>query len=379
MKKTATGHKPDSLNRRVFLESAATASLALATAQAAGRPTITRRKVLRAGLIGRDGHINIMLNSIPHLKNVEWAAYAKGEPGENTEWLSKQRAWTPKTRVYATYHEMLENQELDVVAICLPLYQNAQAAIAAARRGVNVISEKPAATTLEDLARLEQAVRAAGIHYSIMLDMRGMPIFQAAHKAVREGAVGEPILVTGQKSYIWGRERPWFYKQRKTYGGSIGWVGIHALDYMRWVSGQDYARVAAWEGNKAHPDYPGCEDHAGLVFRLTNGGTATCHLDYLRPVRAPTHGDSRLRVAGSEGVLEALEVGNRVSLISPKGAMGQLPLPAAVDLFAKFVGAMRGEGEPLVSAEESLSITRVCLKAREAADHQAWIRLQDAE
>lgn len=375
MKKPSTKQKPDSLNRRTFLQSAAAGSLALASANATPRRKITKTSVIRAGLIGRDGHIHIMLNSIPHLKNVEWVAYAKGEPGENTAWVQKQRAWTKKTRVYVHYQEMLEKEDLDVVAVCLPLYQNAGASIAAARRGVNVLSEKPAATTLEDLGRLEKAVRESGIHYSIMLDMRGMPIFQAAHKAVRGGAVGEPILVTGQKSYIWGRRRPWFYKQRKTYGGSIGWIGVHALDYMRWVSGQDYARVAAWESNKAHPNYPGCEDNAGLVFRLANGGTATCHLDYLRPANAPTHGDSRLRVVGSEGVLEAFEVGERVSLISPKGKTGELTLPPAVDLFAKFVGAMRGEGDPLVSAEDSLSITRVCLKAREAADQETWIKL----
>jgi predicted dehydrogenase len=375
MKNPSTERETASLNRRTFLQSAAAGSLALAGAQAAQKRKITGSSVIRAGLIGRDGHYGILLNSIPHLKNVEWTAYAKGEPAENTAWVRKQRAWTRKTRIYANFHEMLEKEELDVVAVCLPFYQNAEASIEAARRGINVLSEKPAGTTVEDLARLEQAVRAAGIQYSIMLDMRGMPIFQAAQKAVREGTVGEPILVTGQKSYIWGRERPWYYKERKTYGGSIAWVGIHALDYMRWVSGQDYARVAAWEGNKAHPSYPGCEDHAGLVFRLANGGTATCHLDYLRPANAPTHGDSRLRVAGSEGVLEAFEVGNRVNLISPKGATGDLPLPAAVDLFERFVGALRGEDEPLVSAEESLSITRVCLKAREAADRQAWVSL----
>jgi len=375
MKKPSSEQKPSSLNRRTFLQSAAAGSLALATANATPGRKITKTSTIRAGLIGRDGHAGIMLRSIPNLKNVEWVAYAKGEPGEDAAWIKKQRAWTKNTRVYTHYQEMLAQADLDVVAVCLPFYQNAGAAMEAARHGVNVLSEKPAATTLEDLDRLEQAVRESGIHYSVMLDMRGMPIFQAAHKAVRGGAVGEPILVTGQKSYIWGDDRPWYYKQRKTYGGTIAWVGIHALDYMRWVTGQDYARVAAWESNKAHPRYPGCEDNVGLVFRLENGGTATCHLDYLRPPKAPTHGDSRLRVAGSEGVLEAFEVGERVSLISPKGATGSLPLPPAVDLFAKFVGAMRGEEKPLVSAEDSLSITRVCLKAREAADQEKWIKL----
>lgn len=364
-----------SVNRRGFLQSAASASLALAASPASAQRKITDGRVIRTGLIGRDGHYDILLNSIPHLKNVEWTAYAKGKPGEDTAWIKKQRAWTEKTRVYDHYHEMLEKEELDVAGVCLPFYQNAGAAIEASHRRINVISEKPAATTLADLARLEQAVRTSGVHYSIMLDMRGMPIFQAARKAVRSGAIGEPILVSGQKSYVWGDDRPWYYRQRTTYGGTIAWVGIHALDYMRWVSGQDYTRVAAWEGNKAHPRYPGCEDHAGLLFQLANGGTADCHLDFLRPQNAPTHGDSRLRIAGSDGVLEAFEVGNRVNLISSKGAVGDLPLPPAADLFSQFIGALRGETQPLISADESFSITRVCLMAREAADRRAWVAL----
>lgn len=364
-----------SVSRRTFLQSAASAPLALATSQARAREKIAGGRVVRMGLIGRDGHRDILLNSIPRLKNVEWTAYAKGEPGEDATWIRKQRAWTQKTRVYEHYQEMLDKEHLDVVGICLPFYQNAGAAVEASHRGISVISEKPAATTLADLARLQQAVRTSGVLYSIMLDMRGMPIFQAARKAVRGGAIGEPVLVSGQKSYVWGNDRPWYYKKRRTYGGTIGWVGIHALDYMRWVSGQDYTRVAAWEGNKAHPQYPGCEDYAGLLFELENGGTAVCNLDFLRPANAPTHGDSRLRIAGSEGVLEAFEVGNRVNLISSKGAVGDLPLPPAEDLFSRFIGALRGETEPLISTDESFSITRVCLMAREAADRRAWVAL----
>ena len=51
----------------------------------------------------------------------------------------------------------------DVVGICLPYYRNSEASIAAARRGVHVVSEKPVATSLEDLATLKKAVTDAGI------------------------------------------------------------------------------------------------------------------------------------------------------------------------------------------------------------------------
>ena len=368
--------KAAAVDRRRFLQSTVGASLALAgTGSAQTRRPIVPDALIRVGLIGRDGHRDIILRSIPNLSNVQWTAYAKGAPGEDSAWVQKQFPGSSLTRVYENYHDMLEKEPLDVVGVCLPFYQNSEVSIQAARKGVHVLSEKPAAVNLPDLARLEQEIHQSGVRYSIMLEMRALPIFQAARKAVQQGALGEPILLSSQKSYQFGADRPWYYKERKTYGGTIPWVGIHALDYMRWVSGQEYTQVAAFEGNKAHPQTPGCEDHAGLLFRLANGGTATCHLDFLRPESAPTHGDDRLRIAGSEGLLEATDLDNRVNLISAKGKVGDVPLPAPVDFFGTFIAALRGEGEPLVSAEDAFAITRICLRARDAADSGTWVKL----
>jgi predicted dehydrogenase len=364
------------VDRRRFLQSAVAASLALtATSRAQTKRPASANALIRVGLIGGDGHREVLLSSIPNLPGVQWTAYAKGEPGENCAWVQKQFPGSCHTRVYENYHHMLEQEPLDVVGVCLPFYQNAEASIQAARKGIHVLSEKPAAINLPDLACLEQEIHQSGVCYSIMLNMRALPIFQAARKAVQEGAIGEPILLSSQKSYQFGAVRSWYYKERKTYGGTIPWVGIHALDYMRWVSGQEYSQVAAFEGNKAHPQTPGCEDHVGLLFRLANGGTATCHLDFLRPESACTHGDDRLRIAGSEGVLEAEDLDNRVKLISAKGRSGELPLGLPVDFFGAFIAALRGEGEPLVSTEDAFAITRICLRARDAADTGAWVKL----
>lgn len=364
------------VDRRQFLHSTVGAGLALASPSPAQmRPPIAPEAVIRVGLMGREGHPDILLRSIPHLSHVQWTAYAKAAPHEDTAWVQKRFPGSEHTRVYEHYHDMLEKEQLDVVGVCLPFFQNAEASMAAARQGIHVLSEKPAALNLADLARLEQVVRQSGIRYSNMLEMRTLPILQAARAAVQKGAIGEPILLSSQKTYQFGTERPWYYKERKTYGGTIPWVGIHALDYMRWVSGQEYAQVAAYQGNKAHPQYPGCEDHAGLLLRLVNGGTATCHLDFLRPAAAPTHGDDRLRIAGSEGVLEAGDLQNRATLISNKGASGDLPLPPAVDFFERFAASLRGQSEPVVTAEDSFAMTRICLRARDAADSGQWVKL----
>jgi predicted dehydrogenase len=270
---------------------------------------------------------------------------------------------------------MYAQEPLDLVGICLPLFQNAQAAMAALEKGIHVLQEKPAALTLEELDKLEGIFKAGKIRHSLLLNMRTMPTFQAAHRLVREGWIGEPVLISGQKSYRFGSSRPWYYKERRTYGGTIPWIGIHSIDLMRWISGLEIAAVAATQGNKAHPGYPGCEDHVAMLFRLKNGGTGFCNLDYLRPDSAPTHGDDRIRMAGSEGVLEVIENQGKVVLYSKKGALSEIALPPAQDMFVDFAAALRGEKEQMVPAIDGFSVSRICLKAREAADNGKWMEI----
>jgi len=330
---------------------------------------------VRVGLIGTDGHTGVILESIPQLPGVEWPAFAKSLPEDDVSSLKRAKAFSEKTRIYDHFEQMLEKEELDVVGVCLPYYRNAEASIAAARRGVHVVSEKPVATTLEGLAALKTAVAQAKVRLTSMMNMRCFPPYRAARKAVQEGLIGEPILLTSQKSYRFGTTKPWFYKDLKTYGGTIPWAGIHSIDYMRWTSGRKYLRVSAWHGNKDHPEFPGFQDHAGVLFKLDNGGTAMTNLDYLRPETAPTHGDDRLRIAGSEGVLEVLGAENRVLLITAAAGPRELELTEPVDFFADFLAELTGGKEHLISQEDAFRLTEVCLKARDAAETGHWVDL----
>jgi predicted dehydrogenase len=378
--KTSSNEKPKEApcrGRRRFLQSALGAGVALGATPAVRasepRPSGTAR--VRVGLIGTDGHSDVLLGSIPNLPGVELTAFAKSLPEDDVSRLKRAKVFSEKTRIYDHFEQMLEKEELDVVGVCLPYYRNAAASIAAARRGVHIVSEKPVATTLEDLAALKKAAAQAKVRLTSLMNMRCFPPYRAARKAVQDGLIGEPILLTSQKSYRFGTARPWFYKDLKTYGGTIPWAGIHSIDYMRWTSGRKYVRVAAWHGNKDHPEYPGFQDHAGVLLKLDNGGTAMTNLDYLRPENAPTHGDDRLRIAGSKGVLEVTGAENRVLLITTAHGPRELELPEQVDFFADFLAELAGAKEHLISQEDAFRLTEVCLKARDAAETGNWIDL----
>jgi predicted dehydrogenase len=329
---------------------------------------------LRIGQIGTDGHQNMVLNGISKIEGAQLVACAKGHSEDVLEKIKKHEAFTSQTQVYDHFEDMIEKEELDLVSICRPYSLNAEAAIYVAQKGIDIVCEKPVATTLSDLDLLEKTVLSQKIRLTAMFGMRLSPAFRAAKKAVMEGLIGQPILATGQKSYKFGT-RPAFFKQRETYGGTIPWVAIHAIDYTRWVSGLEYTQVAALHGNLNHPTYPGCEDQGGILFRFENGGTAMINLDYLRPSTAPTHGDDRLRIAGTEGVIEVTDCGTRTHLIREGDAPRDLSLEPEEDFLVNLYQERIGKAQHIVGPNEAIRVTRICLLAREAADTQQILPL----
>ncbi len=322
---------------------------------------------IRVGMIGSVGHTNLILSGIAKLPNVELAAYSN---------LGDSQMELPRSlKKYEDYEEMLDKEKLDLVGVCLPYYLNASASIAVAERGIHVITEKPVATNLKDFSKLRKAVVGNRVRLTTLLNMRFEPRFQAIHTAITEGAIGEPILATAQKSYKFGESRPDFYKDVATYGGTIPWVGIHAIDYIHYTTRLDFNAVATFQGNKDHPDYPGCQDYVGSLFTLSNGGTAMVNMDFLRPETAPTHGDDRLRVMGSEGVIEIFDGGTRVELISSSHGPRDLELPDEISLFEDFISELRGESVHILSPEEPFEMTRVALLAHQSGEKGKVIEL----
>lgn len=323
---------------------------------------------LRVATIGAVGHVNYLVDGLKADPTCTFVAAARHEEGERLEpVLNSEAAKRDQPKVYGDYRQMLDEVRPDIVCVCMKYYRNAEGCVAAAERGCHILCEKPIATELADLQRVREAVQRAGVRLTGMFGYRFDRRFQAAKKAVAEGLIGEPSLAFGQKSYKFGT-RPEWYKDRRTYGGTIPWVAIHAIDFVRYVTGMEYTSVTAQQANKAHPEYPGLEDCGALLFGLSNGGQAVITFDYLRASKADGHGDDRLRVAGSEGVLEVRPADDCCQAITHKQAVVELQHNGDIDLFADFVKELRGQGQHLIGPEEALRLTEVALKAREAAD-----------
>jgi hypothetical protein len=87
------------------------------------------------------------------------------------------------------------------------------------------------------------------------------------------------------------------------------------VDLMLWTSGRDFKEVASFQTRVGFPEIGDAENSAASLFRMDNGGAATLRMDYLRPETAPSHGDDRLRLAGTKGIAEYYNTGG-VTLVS---------------------------------------------------------------
>lgn len=256
---------------------------------------------LRVATIGAWGHVDKVLRQMAGMgEGVQWVACSRATPEEDLSVLSTFHHDASLVPVFENPLRMLEESKPQVVIVSARLDRIAPLALKAVEAGCHVICEKPLALTHETLGVLRDAVESAGVQCVAMLDNRAHPVLAAARNAIQAGMIGEIVLCNARKSYPFGNRPAWF-ANRAQYGGTIPWIGIHALDFVQTVTGSFFTAVAAMHGNSCHAEWPQCEDHAALLLELENGSRATVSLDYLRPAKAPTRGDDWIRVAGSRG------------------------------------------------------------------------------
>ena len=333
---------------------------------------------MRLGLIGSTGHWQTYAPALEQVVGLTLVAVAAAGPEETTGAFDHAPGLTMDTHRFDDARKMLETERLDVVQVCgrgdrIPHWSRI-----CLERGLPVMAEKPLAMDLPTLEGLFQLARKRKLALVPMHTMRSEPALAAMRRAVRGGDVGEPLLSFSQKTYKWGKDRSDDYRSRKTFAGIAPWVGIHAFDWLHAILGDVFTSVQGREGATARPDYPACASQAAFVLTMKNGGVAAVTLDYLRPESARTHGDERLRIAGSHGVIETALVERKVTLITDDRPPRTLPLQPEPDLFTQFARSLRGEAPPPLTLSEACRITEIALEAQQAADTGQVVSLRES-
>jgi predicted dehydrogenase len=325
--------------------------------------------MMKLAIIGLKGHVGTVLTGAKSLGDVEVVAVSDDDPKLLASLTKKE----PLAQPYEQWRHLLEHSMPDVCCVADESGVRVEQLLALVERDIHIVSEKPLVTTLADLERLRTAFAKSKSQLTMLLELRHQPKNVRVREIIRRGDIGEVCQVSTQKSYKWGQRAPW-YSSRARLGGTIPFIGIHSLDIIRWVTGLDYTHVAASHGTIGHPEVGETENHASVLAQLSNGASVTARIDYLRPAKAPTHGDDRLRVIGTKGIVEVNEGDEAVSLITDE-KVERIPFGETENLFVEFAKFLRGGPPPRITAEDSFHITEFVLQAQKAADEKKMIAL----
>ena len=308
-------------------------------------------------LIGACGHLKQALRMLAERNDVVIVGAAK-ESDHETAW----NFLGISCKLYEDWRRMLQETNPDLAIVSPVFAHTGRVIIECAKRGIDVFSEKPVASSLEELGAVEAAIKESGIRFCAMHYLRYTPAFYHGAQLVKDGTIGEVRMITAQKSYKYGT-RPAWYGDRSLYGGTIPWVGIHAIDWIYHFTGKRFLSVNAQSvGNDP-------ELAAICQFKMEDGILAAMNIDYYRPHGATTHGDDRIRCVGTKGILEIRE--DRIHLITDDTDTTLLPSDAP-NLFSDFL-----DGSTPISPDEIFYLTKIALLAKESADTDREIKIKE--
>jgi predicted dehydrogenase len=347
----------------------------LAGAAAAASPAAVLRlpAPVRVAIVGVEGHPGEITQPLDTMPDVQVAAVADADADALARFQRSSRHLA-KARTYRDYRRMLDAEKPDVVAVCNSNGERVAAILEAARRQHHVIAEKPLAMTRGDLERVKTAVAGNRVRLGMLLPMRFAPPFLMLKQIVDRGEIGEVVQISAQKSYQL-EDRPDWFKHRETYGSTILWIGPHMLDLMRFTSGRSFREVASFMGRPQFSESGSMETSTATCLRLDNGGTATLHMDYCRPATAPTHGDDRLRLAGTRGVAEYMESTGVVLMTVDQKPHRVENLPAAGSVFRDYIAHVYAGAPTSLPLADIYAVCEAAIAAHEAAIQNRLIPL----
>ena len=333
---------------------------------------------MKLGLIGCSDHWRSYTPALKEIPGLEVTAVAVAAPDEALARFDDAPGVTEQTRRGDSPAELLDSG-VDAVQVSTRADLIGTWVMAALERGIPALAEKPFAFSLEELELLRQVAQRTGVPVSAMHGQRATPLIARVHEIVQSGGIGTPLVAHNQKSYRWGNARPQAYKDRQTFPGTAAWIGIHVFDWLLWILGDRFESVTAHGSNSAHPDYPAVESQSGYLFQLSDNGMATVTVDYLRPEAAPTHGDERIRIAGTDGVVE-VSTGYGWGTLIDKSGVHELTGATTGPWFAEWLrrAVLKEEppNGPIHPQWEIFRATEVALKAQRALETGQTIDLR---
>jgi predicted dehydrogenase len=257
------------------IAAAAFLSAFLATGQAAyPQAAADSGKPIKVAIVGlAHDHIMGFLPQLANHKDVELVGIVEANPELVAKYESKFHL-EPQL-FYPKLEAMLEQKHPDAILVYTSIAEHRPVIEAAASHGINVMVEKPLATTLADALAIRRAARANHIQVLVNYETTWYASNRQAHEIYQQGKLGDVrrvVVHDGHKGPIeigvskeFGK---WLTDPAQNGAGALFDFGCYGADLMTWLmNGQQPLSVTAVTQTDKPEVYPHVDDEATVIIR----------------------------------------------------------------------------------------------------------------
>ena len=273
-------------------------------------------------------------------------------------------------KAYHNLDELLQDSEIDVVYISTTNELHASQAIAAAKAGKHVLSEKPLAVSLADAEAMVRTAKEKGLVFGTNHHLRNAVTHRTMRRLIKEGAIGKPLAArVFHAVYLPPRLQGWRLNRPEAGGGVILDITVHDADTLHFLLDDDVQDVIARSAQQGLSQGDLADAVMGVMY-FRNGTLAMFHDAF-----TIKHTQTGLEVHGTEGSLIAKNVMTQEPVgevfLSRNGVCSEVPLGTPEDLYIHIIrhfnDAVRGHGQPFITGEDGIRSLAVGLAVQESA------------
>jgi predicted dehydrogenase len=276
---------------------------------------------------------------------------------------------------YADYARLLQDRNVDAVIICLPNFLHFPASLAALEAGKHVLCEKPPTMNAAEMKVLREEASRRNLLYSFSRQFRFTPGMRLARTLVEEGRLGK--IYHAKATFVRSRGIPvgigaWFTEKKRSGGGALIDIGIHALDAVWFLMGtpRPTAVSAKVFRNFEHlvkvPVFD-VDDAAFGFIRFDNGAVVQLETSWAGNLTDDIPAREIFGTELSNSILYGTKATIRLNPLAlfedQEGKLVTVPLrpkqgeASTFELqLRNFLDAIRGKAEPINSADQAVAL-----------------------
>ncbi len=222
-----------------------------------------KNKVLRTAVVGL-GRAGWYMHIPEIIRNDNYTLVAVADPLEERLGEAKSEFGV---NVYKSLEELLESETIDVLVIASPTHFHAMQAITAFKNGVDVLCDKPMASSLKEAEQMVASMEEHGRKLTVYMPNRTYPETVALKEIMAMDLIGKIYMI--KRAWTNYRIRVDWQAFRKYGGGELSNSGSHFIDQLLYLSGSQLKNYDCKIRNIATRG--DAEDVAKIVMETKNG------------------------------------------------------------------------------------------------------------